>query len=279
MQISNQGLNANKSDGSLPLNQNNDRDVTTFEKLMNHPSDQDSNDGSRGSSSSTYTQSQADADAAAFYDATQGGVTGWGTDEKKLFSVLEGKNPKDIDQLRQSFKDHYDQDLDTVINNELSGDDLSRAQALIKGDQTERNGSDIEALKQGLAEDMNGWGTDENRILERLTQATPEQRQNLRNDPALMDQFKNELSTEQFEQVNGLLQGDNAKADAARIHQAMNGFWGADQQQVRDVLAGKSPEEVDAIKAAYQQQTGENLADQVGQWSEAACHFLRDRTK
>jgi hypothetical protein len=86
-----------------------------------------------GAKSGGYTQAQADRDAKTLYDATKGGLTGWGTDEDAIFRTLEGKSTSDIDLLRRSYRDHYEGDLDTVLRKELGGGDRERLEKLLKG--------------------------------------------------------------------------------------------------------------------------------------------------
>ncbi|QAT83287.1 hypothetical protein EJ065_1689 [Corallococcus coralloides] len=299
-----------------------------------------------------YTQAQADKDASALREAMDGGMTGWGTDEDKIFKTLEGKTPAQIAMIRQSYQDHYGKNLDAKIRDELGGSDLRRAEGLLQGNAArsdavnlqsemdglfgsnedmlkilekrspaerhaiaqqyadmnggtpagqkpedvllarmsrEMDGAQLErarsmlhagqastpaeataletqALKAGLEEDMAGWGTDEGRIFERLERATPEQRAILAQDEGLKAKLKDELSTEEYDRAVGLMQDNPAQADAARLRQAMGGFFGADESGVRDILQGKTPEQLNALKAEYQRQTGQSLDAQVRQW-------------
>ncbi|WP_375757223.1 annexin [Corallococcus exercitus] len=299
-----------------------------------------------------YTQAQADKDASALREAMDGGMTGWGTDEDKIFKTLEGKTPGQIAMIRQSYQDHYGKNLDAKIRDELGGSDLQRAEGLLQGNgaksdavnlqsemdsvfgsnedmlkilekrspaerhaiaqqfadmnggtpagqkpedvllarlgremdgaQLERarsmlgagqastpaeaNALETRALKAGLEEDMAGWGTDEGRIFERLERATPEQRAVLAQDEGLKAKLKDELSTEEYDRAVGLMQGNPAQADAARLREAMGGFFGADESGVRDILQGKMPDELAAIQAEYQRQTGQSLESQIQGW-------------
>lgn len=299
-----------------------------------------------------YTQAQADKDASALREAMDGGMTGWGTDEDKIFKTLEGKTPEQIAMIRQSYQDHYGKNLDAKIRDELGGSDLQRAEGLLQGNAAksdavnlqaemdsvfgsnedmlkvlekrspaerhaiaqqfadmhggtpagqkpedvllarlsremdgaqlararsmlgagqastpaEANALETQALKAGLEEDMAGWGTDEGRIFERLERATPEQRAALAQDAGLKAKLKDELSTEEYDRAVGLMQGNPAQADAARLREAMGGFFGADESGVRDILQGKTPDQLTAIKAEYQRQTGKSLEDQVRGW-------------
>ncbi|NNB88732.1 annexin [Corallococcus exiguus] len=302
-----------------------------------------------------YTAEQASKDATALYEATDGGITGWGTDEDKIFQTLEGKTPEQVNLIRQAYKDHYNKDLDAKLQDELGGDDWTRAQAMLKGDTAkndavviqseldgvfgsseavlktlekrspeerkaiaqkfaEQNGGapagqsaedfmlsklgkeldsdemsrarsllgasqaqtpqqklelETQALKDGLKRDMDGLGTDEDRIFERLEKATPEQRALLAKDPAVAARLKDELGSEDYDRAMGLLQGTPGQADAARIRDAMSGWTGADEKGVRKVLEGKTPAQLDAIKSEYQRQTGKSLESEIRGWGGA----------
>ncbi|RKH67092.1 hypothetical protein D7W81_14415 [Corallococcus aberystwythensis] len=302
-----------------------------------------------------YTAEQASKDATALYEATDGGVTGWGTDEDKIFQTLEGKTPEQVNLIRQAYKDHYNKDLDAKLQDELGGDDWKRAEAMLKGDTAkndavviqseldgvfgsseevlktlekrspderkaiaqkfaEQNGGvpagqtaedvmlsklgkeldsdemsrarsllgaaqaqtpqqklelETQALKDGLKRDMDGLGTDEDRIFERLEKATPEQRALLAKDPAVAARLKDELGSEDYDRAMGLLQGTPGQADAARIRDAMSGWTGADEKGVRKVLEGKTPAQLDAIKSEYQRQTGKSLETEIRNWGGA----------
>ncbi|MCY1017108.1 hypothetical protein [Pyxidicoccus sp. MSG2] len=303
----------------------------------------------------SYTQEQATKDAAALHDAMEGGVTGWGTDEEKVHKTLAGKTPEQIETLRKTYKDQYGKDLDKLIRKEMSGADLKKAEALLKGDgaksdavaiQAELDGTfgsseeilktlekkspeerhaiaekyaelkggapagqspedfmlsklekeldkdemararnllgvsqaktpeeaaklEAQAIKDGLREDISGLGTDEDRIFQRLEKATPEQRAILLQDQALLKDLKGDLSKEEYDRAMGLLQGNSAQADTARLRDSMDGVFGADEKAVRGVLEGKTPEQLDAIKAEYQKQTGKSLESEVRKWGGA----------
>src|SRR6267154_325204 len=51
--------------------------------------------------------------ANSIYDAMRGGLTGLGTDEDKLFSVLEQAGPGQLDNLRSAYQAHYHRAPDT----------------------------------------------------------------------------------------------------------------------------------------------------------------------
>ncbi len=197
-------------------------------------------------------------DATALYDAMHGGMFGAGTDEAKLFGALDGKTPEQMQAIRKSYRDHYNRDLDADVASELSGAELSRAQALLKGN---RSAADADALHTAMA----GAGTDEDAIFKTLEGKSPAEREAIqreyksRHGRALSDDLAGELSGAELSRAQALLRGDSAGAEAARLRGAMEGV-GTDEATVHAALEGKTPEQRKAIEAAYQQQTGRKLS-------------------
>lgn len=77
-----------------------------------------------------YSEADAARDAEALHDA----VDGWGTDEAAVYETLEGKSPAQIELIRQQYQEAYGEDLDTVLRDDFSGDELTRLdEALVGG--------------------------------------------------------------------------------------------------------------------------------------------------
>jgi Annexin len=118
-----------------------------------------------------YTQQQADKDAKTLYDATEGGLTGWGTDEDAIWRTLDGKSAADIDKIRQSYRDHYGKDLDAVLRKETSGKDREHVDALLEGKE---NRAETDAVK--IQAELAGAFGDREEVLEILEKASPDER-------------------------------------------------------------------------------------------------------
>ncbi|HEY9871511.1 MAG TPA: FHA domain-containing protein [Candidatus Obscuribacterales bacterium] len=58
---------------------------------------------------------------------------GWGTDEKAIFKVLEGKTPDELKAMDLLFKERYGCSLEDILKDELSGAELTRALDLLHG--------------------------------------------------------------------------------------------------------------------------------------------------
>ncbi|MBN2358671.1 MAG: annexin, partial [Deltaproteobacteria bacterium] len=198
----------------------------------------------------------AGEEASKLYKAMHGGLFGMGTDEKAIFSSLEGKTPAQVDEIRASYQEHYQRDLDADIKKELSGTELQRAESLLAGDQA---AADRAALNKA----MEGWGTDEQQIFDTLE----------KNDPAtfspeykaeLRAHLRKELSGDALIRAEALLDGDRAQAEAAEMHAALNsGFLGIGKD-TNSVIAGitdKSASELQAMEQSYNRLYGAQGGD------------------
>jgi hypothetical protein len=116
------------------------------------------------------------------------------------------------------------------------------------------------AMKGGLL----GIGTDEKKLFAALEHQSPAQLDSMR--AAYKDHYhrdldsdvRGELSGKDLERANDLLKGNPAAADAVHIKQSLGTLWN-NNDAVYDTLAGKSPKELQEIKASYQAQYGESL--------------------
>ncbi|WP_163992362.1 annexin [Pyxidicoccus caerfyrddinensis] len=220
----------------------------------------------------------AKSDAVAI-QAEMDGV--FGSDEE-ILKTLEKKSPEQRHAIAQKYAElnggapagqSPEDFMLSRLEKELDKDQMARARNMLGVAQAktpeEAAKLEAQAIKDGLREDIRGAGTDEDRIFQRLEKATPEQRAILLQDPKLLKGLKDDLSKEDYARAMGLLQGNSAQADAARIRGALDGLFGADEDAVRGVLEGKTPEQVEAIKAEYQKQTGKSLEREIRGWDGA----------
>jgi hypothetical protein len=107
-----------------------------------------------------YTREQAAKEATELHRAMKGGLTGWGTDEDAIFRTLDKRTPADIALIRQSFKEHYNLDLDSALRQELSGTDLTRVNSMLAGS---KGNAGAAAIQQQM-----GWFGDKDAILRTL---------------------------------------------------------------------------------------------------------------
>ena len=188
-------------------------------------------------------------DANSLYSAMHGGMFGAGTDEAALFKALDGKSKEQIDKLAANYKDHYGRDLTADIKGELSGKDLQRAEALLKGNQA---AADATSIRQGVGTLWN----DDKQIHQALEGKTAEQRSAIaaeykkQTGKELKTELTREMSGTDRDQAMALLEGNNAKADAAKLQRAMKGM-GTDEAAIMETLRGKSKEEREAITREF----------------------------
>jgi len=198
-------------------------------------------------------------DANALYKAMHGGLTGLGTDEDAIFKALQGKSQAEIDKLKANYKDHYGRDLSKDLQSELSGKDYQRAQALMSSNQA---AADATAVRQGIGTLWN----DNAQIHQALAGKTQEERAALaaeykkQTGKELKTDLTREMSGTHRDQATALLEGNQAKADAARLQRAMKGA-GTDEAAIMETLKGKSQQEREAINAAFKQSYGNNKVD------------------
>jgi hypothetical protein len=233
-----------------------------------------------------YTHEEATKDAKALFEATEEGMTGLGTDEDKIWRTLEGKSAAEIDALRKVYKDEYHKDLDGLLRDELDDDkdDLAHLEGLLKGKE---NQAETDAVK--IHAEMDGVFGDEEEVLKLIEKGSPAERQALAaayakkyGAPAGEDPQKFLLAKiegdgnfdgAQKERARALLGAAGARspeearrleaeAAAGRIKVAVDG-WGTDEGTLREMLKGKSKQQIDDMARAYQDKFGHSLRDRL----------------
>lgn len=164
-------------------------------------------------------------DAAKIAQDVHGAMDQIGTDEDLIFRSLKGLNSLRGAVVRKFYTARYGGSLDADLEDEMSGDELSRAQAQIDGKVAL---ADAVALHDAVA----GLGTDEAAIMSLLRNKTPEEVEAIRAEylakygETLDGALKDDLSEgNEIDQANALLSGDTATADAIALDEAMRGGW------------------------------------------------------
>lgn len=226
-----------------------------------------------------YTEQQATSDAKRLWDATEGGLFGWGTDEDQVWSTLKDKSADDLALLSRMFKQNYGKDLDHVLRDELSGDEAKRAESLLHADQSDANAVALhKAVQDGstdgvldLVDGLDAKGRDAlaqayakrygqpadqqnaGQYLLKQIQGSPQEVARLRFSPEESTRL-----TSLFAPQGGDVATGEAQADAAKAKEAMDG-WGTDEGALLDIFRGKTPEQAKAISTAYQVAYGDDL--------------------
>lgn len=112
---------------------------------------------------------------------------------------------------------------------------------------------------------VDGWGTNEAKVYEGLGGAkTPVERAALNKcytemfHSSMAEDVHDDMEGKEADRANALMSGDSAAADAATIAEAVDGL-GTDEKAIKNALRGKTPEELEAIKAAYKAKYGVDL--------------------
>lgn len=161
------------------------------------------------------------------FDAMFGGITGWGTDEAAIFSALNSLTPLQSQVVRKGYRsENPGHDLDRDLEEELSDAELTRAQAQLSGDQAL---ADAATLREAMHGGITGLGTDEDVIMRTLRNKSPEERERIlaayqrTYHVDLSAELRDELSSHDLERAEALVAGNQARADAIAIDQAMHG--------------------------------------------------------
>ena len=192
-----------------------------------------------------------------------GGVTGWGTDEDRIFAALNGLTPIQSLALRKCYSSTHDgASLEADLESELSDAQLTRATASLEGDQAL---ADAAILYEAMFGGVTGWGTDEDIIMRTLRGKSDEERAAIieayerEYGEDLSDDLDSELSDHDLDRADALMDGDTDLADAIAIDQAMHGGWtgaGTDEAAIEAVY-----EDVRRDVAAEAQRQGWTTAE------------------
>lgn len=177
-------------------------------------------------------------DPRAITAGVRAAMRGWGTDEARIYRSLANLSALQGQIVRKLYRVRYGSSLNSDLDSELSGDELSRAQQLLAGEQAR---ADASAIHYAIA----GMGTDEDAIMATLRNKSPEEIAAIR--AAYREQFGESLDDaleddlddgHEMDQANALLASNNALADAIAIDQSMRGGmfgWGASASEVETV--------------------------------------------
>jgi hypothetical protein len=167
-------------------------------------------------------------------------MAGWGTEEEEVYAALANLTPLQSAIVRKRYQSDWGNSLDADIDDEFSGEEKRRAQALLEGKQAT---ADAAALREAVSGGITGLGTDEKTIWQTLRNKTPEEREAIAAEyrklynVELKADLEDDLSGHDMDRANALLAGQTAKADAIAIDAAMRGGTGigTDESDIEDV--------------------------------------------
>lgn len=135
---------------------------------------------------------------------------------------------------------------------------------------------------------ITGWGTEEEEVFSALASLNPVKAKAVRMayqatyGESLDSALSGEMDTSgERNRARGLLEGNQAVADAAALHMAMDETflgtgWGTDHDVIMNTLRNKNPEEVEAIISAYESTYGGNLREhlrgELDDWATLSTH-------
>ncbi|RKH51796.1 hypothetical protein D7Y23_09050 [Corallococcus sp. AB050B] len=187
-------------------------------------------------------------------------------------ALAEGLAVRIIGQRRKPLLEALEKEL-------LASTDLERLKTVV--DQQEplfSNRARNIALK--VWEGVDQWGTDEKKIFDALANLNPLQGHYIEvlyekeHGENLRERLKSELddffstTTHDWDKAEALLSGNAARAAAVELDDAMEGTffgtgWGTDEDAILTLLRGKTPEQIEAIKKAYQAKYGRDLVTKM----------------
>ena len=184
---------------------------------------------------------------------------GMGTDENSILSALRGRSPAEIAAIKAEYQNHYGTSLESVLTDELDGDDLASATAAMSADP-------VQAAAATLVRASNGVGTDEEAIQSTLrgitdpaVRAQVEAEYTRRTGATLSGMLEDELGGTDADVAIALTSGNTDEADAILIDDAMSGM-GTDEDAINKVLEDCADQaQRDRVIAAYQLRTGRSL--------------------
>ncbi len=125
--------------------------------------------------------------------AIQEAAAGLGTDEEAIFEAIRHMS------LAERAAARADPNFTAILNDELSGDELQRAQLLLSG---------VSINTEHAMDAMSGLGTDEAALFAALEAMDAAERATVRMNAGFMAQIRDELSGKELERARKILGGD-----------------------------------------------------------------------
>lgn len=190
----------------------------------------------------------------------QQAMSGLGTDEAAINAVMKRHSPEQMQAVAREYQQLYGSTLESALQSELSGHELSESMALVHGDSTAAKVAQLRGAMEGL-------GTSEETIFSVLDGTTAAEREGLKaafqaqTGTSLEAALKSELSGTDLERANALL-AHGKLSDVEKLRFAVEG-WGTDEATIKDVLRDRSKEEVALLKKEYEVRYRESLESRL----------------
>nr|XP_033783027.1 annexin A6 isoform X2 [Geotrypetes seraphini] len=236
-------------------------------------------------------------------------MKGMGTADNTLIRIMVSRSEIDMMDIREAFRTKYEKSLYSMIKNDTSGDykhallnlcggdddaageffpeaaqaayqmweRSAVAQLELKGTVQPAAGFHADNDAKTLRKAMKGIGTDEDTIINVITQRSNAQRQEIKKafkshfGRDLMADLKSELSGTLEKVALGLMMTP-AQYDAKQLKKAMEGA-GTDEKALIEILTTRTNQEIHAINQAYQEAYQKSLEDAVS--SDTSGYFRR----
>ena len=210
----------------------------------------------------------------------QNAASGLGTDEAAIQRTLEGiSDPTQRAAVAAEFERRTGQSLDAMLDDEMSGADLTISRHLADGNVAGARAARMDEAMNGGVLGL-GIGTDEDAVYSAIESCrNPEERAQMlaqyrqQTGRDLQTDLDDEFSGSERDVATSLVAGDRAGAAAARMAVAADGM-GTDEDAIFRQLEGRSFEERAAIVSAYNERYGaaagglnfqQMLDDEMGQ--------------
>uniref|UniRef100_A0ABM5FL71 Annexin n=1 Tax=Pogona vitticeps TaxID=103695 RepID=A0ABM5FL71_9SAUR len=247
--------------------------------------------------------------AEYFADRLFKAMKGFGTKDNTLIRIMVSRSEIDMLDIREIFRTKYEKSLHHMIESDTSGEYKKALLKLCGGDddaageffpeaaqvayqmwelsavaKVEPKGTihpasnfNADGDAQVLRKAMKGLGTDEDAIIEVVTQRSNNQRQEIiqayksHYGRDLIADLKSEISGPLAKVILGLMMTP-AQYDAKQLKKAMEGA-GTDESVLIEILATRTNQEIQAINEAYKEAYHTTLEDALS--SDTSGHFKR----